>query len=59
MKIVTKVIEYRCPLCRFSVPIAEVTAKRTRWWKPNIDITVEGDATDYVAHMWQHQQRTI
>lgn len=56
-KVVTKVIEYRCPICRASVPIAQVVATRGPWFKPNVEVTVDGDATDYVAHMWAHQQR--
>jgi hypothetical protein len=59
MKQVTKVIEYTCPICRDSVPIAEITATRTGRWTPRIEVIVEGDATDYVIHMWAHDQRRI
>ena len=59
MREVTKIIEYQCPMCRVSVPIAEVRAKQTRWWQTNIEVAIEGDATDYMAHIWQHQQRMI
>jgi hypothetical protein len=59
MKGIRKIIEYQCPMCSDTVPLAEITATRTGWWKPNIEVTVEGDATDYVAHMWAHQQRRI
>jgi len=52
-----KVIDYACPLCGCLVPFAEITATTKGWWKPKINITVEGDATDYVTHMWQHQQK--
>lgn len=59
MKEVTRVIEYECPMCYQTVPIAEVTAKQTRRWKPDLYVTIEGDATDYVMHMWAHQQNMI
>lgn len=59
MKEVTRVIEYTCPICFDSVPIAEITATQTHRWKPNLYVTIEGDATDYVAHLWAHQQRMI
>lgn len=59
MNAVVKVIDYACPLCGCLVPFAEVTASRTGWWKPQIKISVEGDATDYVTHMWQHQHEGI
>lgn len=57
MKTVTKTIEYRCPMCQVTVPVAVVTASRLSWFKPIVNVTVEGDATDYITHMWAHEQR--
>jgi len=59
MKTTVKVIDYACPLCGDLVPFAEITTTTTGWWKPWINVTVEGDATDYVTHMWQHQGEAI
>jgi hypothetical protein len=59
MKTSVKVIKYACPMCGCLVPFAEIKAVTTRWWKPRIDVTVEGDATDYVTHMWQHQEEGL
>ena len=59
MQQVIKVIEYQCPLCQDCIPLVQITATRTKWWKANLLVEVEGDATDYVAHMWAHDQRMI
>lgn len=59
MQQVIKVIEYQCPICNDCIPLAKITATRTQWWKANLSVEVEGDATDYVAHMWAHDQRMI
>lgn len=59
MKEVTRVIASECPICSQVVPIAEITATQTSRWRPDLYVTIQGDATDYVAHLWAHQQNMI
>jgi len=54
-----KIIDYACPLCGCLVPFAQIKAERTGWLRPKVNLTIEGDGTDYVTHMWMHQQEGI
>ena len=45
-----------CPYCRAPIPVLEVTVKLTGFLRRRCDVLVNGDATDYAAHLWTHQQ---
>lgn len=47
----------RCPLCGAVVPILFLRIEQPHWWKRRVVVTVEGDATDWVAHIWSHRER--
>lgn len=45
-----------CPVCLVPVPALEITVELTGFLRRRCDVLVDGDASDYVAHMWSHQQ---
>jgi len=45
-----------CPLCKCLIPIVFIKVITTGVWRKDVKIEVEGDATDYIMHMWAHQQ---
>jgi len=45
-----------CPLCKCLIPVVFLKVRTTGWWRKQVDVIVEGDATDYISHMWSHQQ---
>lgn len=47
-------IAARCPICKAHVPMFTVHINTNGRWRKHVTLTVEGDATDYVAHMWTH-----
>jgi len=53
----SKTITANCPVCGVSIPIVFVKITTTGWWRKFVQFEIDGDATDYVAHMWAHQQR--
>lgn len=46
----------RCPVCGVVVPMIEVRVERYGWLGRRVGIVVDGDATDFVAHLWQHRE---
>lgn len=52
----TRTIATKCPMCQAILPIFDVSFHIVGRWRPKVSIVVSGDATDYVAHMWQHSQ---
>lgn len=46
----------RCPVCGVVVPMIEVTVQRYGLFGRRTAVVVEGDATDFVAHLWQHRE---
>jgi len=55
-----KTIKASCPICGADIPFLYATATRLKWWHPQFTIMLDGDGTDYVAHMWQHtENKTI
>lgn len=52
-----KIISARCPICGFIVPLMYVFIDKPRWWGKSVKVTVTGDGTDWVAHMWSHNGR--
>ena len=49
-----KLVGATCPICHLIVPMLTVTVKRNWWGKMNV--TIDGEATDWVAHIWTHQE---
>jgi len=43
-----------CPVCGQPIPIVRITVLTTGVWRKYVECDVEGDATDYIAHMWTH-----
>lgn len=50
----TKTIAGKCPVCDAFVPLFTVTAEVRGWIRPKVEMSIEADASDYVAHMWTH-----
>ena len=46
----------QCPICGATVPVFEITAKGKGFLRRNVEVNVTGDATDFVAHIWTHQE---
>lgn len=51
-----QVINGRCPICMNAVPIFTIEVEKPGRWKRNLNVTITGDATDWIAHIWSHQQ---
>ena len=35
----------------------QVLAYNRGRWRPDVQVQIVGDATDFVAHLWAHQQK--
>lgn len=46
-----------CPVCGVVVPMFQVLAYNRGRWRPDVQVQIVGDATDFVAHLWAHQQK--
>ena len=51
-----RTVAARCPICRVILPLFTVVIERHGFLGRHIRLTLDGDATDYVAHIWQHQE---
>jgi hypothetical protein len=51
-----RVVTAYCPLCRTLIPLVTVTFITEGRWRKRVTMILDGDGTDYVAHMWAHQQ---
>ena len=50
-----RIVTAYCPACHCLIPIVTITFI-TRWrWSKRVNMMMEGDATDYIAHLWAHQ----
>ncbi len=56
MKTVSRTILAHCPICKTVVPVVFVKVLTGGWWRKDVKIEIEGDATDYIAHLWAHSQ---
>ena len=54
-----KTVTAFCPLCQTLIPIVNITFIKKSWLHKNVKIEIDGDATDYITHMWAHQQGII
>jgi hypothetical protein len=50
----TAPISARCPVCGVIVPMITVEVQRYGFLRRRIGVVVDGDATDFVAHLWSH-----
>lgn len=53
----TRTIAARCPICAAILPIFTITAERHGFLGRHTRLTLTGDATDYVAHLWMHTDK--
>ncbi|HEY7823214.1 MAG TPA: hypothetical protein VIG24_10285 [Acidimicrobiia bacterium] len=43
-----------CPVCKLIIPMFTVRLHQSGFLGRRIRVEVEGEATDWVAHMWSH-----
>jgi hypothetical protein len=55
-KVDERLVTAFCPLCHAVLPIVTVTFTIKGRWRKQVTMVLDGDATDYVAHLWSHQQ---
>jgi len=55
MKGKRQTISGQCPVCDEVLPFGVVIASQRGWWNPVVNVELNFDYTDYVAHMWWHQ----
>jgi hypothetical protein len=41
------------------VPLFEVVVHVSGILRRDVGVTVNGDATDYIAHMWSHERKEV
>ena len=46
----------RCPVCGVVGPMIEVSVERYGFLGRRMAVVVDGDATDFVAHLWSHRE---
>ena len=54
-----RIVNAYCPICSAVIPIVTVTFHTKGRWRKTVTMTLDGDATDYVAHLWAHQQGIV
>jgi hypothetical protein len=54
-----RIVTAYCPLCHVTIPLVTVTFITTGRWRKRVSMVLDGDGTDYIAHMWAHQQRMV
>lgn len=54
MNSITQVVNGECPACGVELPFGTVKAVRSHWWKVKVNVTLDFDYTDYIAHIWTH-----
>lgn len=45
----------RCPVCGVVVPFARINVTTYGFLRRRVAAVVDGDATDFVAHLWSHR----
>lgn len=50
-----RIITAYCPACHAIIPIVTITFTTKGWWRKTVEMEIDGDATDYVTHLWAHQ----
>ena len=54
-----RVVLATCPECQTMIPMVTVTFITTGHWRKRVRMELDGDATDYVAHVWAHAYGVI
>ena len=49
-----RVVLATCPQCQTTIPMVTVTFITTGRWRKRVHMELDGDATDYVTHVWAH-----
>lgn len=49
----------KCPICAEPLPVFAVSAIRRGVLRPRIELVITEDATDFIAHMWAHEQNGV
>lgn len=49
----------RCPMCAEPLPVFTVHIVRHGTFRPRIELVITEDATDFVAHMWAHEEKGV
>ena len=52
-------IAAKCPVCGVVVPFMDVSIERYGFLKRRVGIVLDGDATDFVVHLWSHRPDMI
>lgn len=50
-------VSARCPLCGTIVPLVYIFIQKPRWFGRSINVSIEGDGTDWITHLWSHNGR--
>lgn len=53
----TEPVSAMCPLCGALIPLLFIHVEQPSIWKRRVKVTIDGDATDWVAHLWSHGQQ--
>jgi hypothetical protein len=43
-----------CPVCKIIIPMFTVRVRQSGFLGRKVHVDVEGEATDWVSHMWTH-----
>lgn len=46
----------KCPICAEPLPVFAVSAIQRGVLRPRIELVITEDATDFIAHMWAHEE---
>lgn len=49
-----RIVTAYCPLCQTAIPLVTITFVTSGRWRKRVSMILDGDGTDYVAHMWAH-----
>lgn len=49
-----KQVAAACPVCKIIIPMFTVRVSQTGFLGRKVHVEVEGEATDWVAHLWSH-----
>lgn len=49
----------QCPVCGAIIPTFEIKATAKGLFKRKVQVMVEGDATDWIVHLWSHREEVM
>jgi hypothetical protein len=53
----TEFVFVSCPICGEGIPVWSIHVETWGWWRRQTEVRLEGDSSDYVAHLWFHEQQ--